>query len=74
MDQDNGSDDSVVRRDKCLCVCQHCKSEALSNINLIIDFVQQEIKWSCTSCGEQNIFRGWNEFRSKPFPKIRTQR
>jgi hypothetical protein len=74
MDKDNDADDVSVRIGKSMCVCMHCKHEAIGNNIIIFDFVQQEIKWSCEKCGEQNVFRGWSEFRSKPFPKIRTQR
>lgn len=74
MDQGNGQNDVVADSARCMCVCAHCKAQSISNIAVIFDFVQQEIKWSCSECGEQNVMRGWTEFRSAPLPRIRTQR
>lgn len=74
MDKDNDTNDVSLTRRNSMCICMHCKHESVGNNVVIFDFVQQEIKWSCSDCGEQNVFRGWSEFRSKPFPKIRTQR
>jgi transposase-like protein len=74
LDKDNGQNGDVVNVAKCMCVCAYCKKESVSDLAIIFDFIQQEIKWSCPDCGEQNVFRGWSEFRSTPFPRIRTQR
>lgn len=74
MDQGDGKNDAVINSVQCMCVCRHCREQSLGKLAVIFDFIQQEIKISCPSCGEQNVMRGWTEFRSTPFPKIRTQR
>lgn len=74
MDQSDGKNDALINGAKCMCVCAHCREQSMVDIAIVIDFLQQEIKWSCNACGEQNVMRGWTEFRSTPFPRIRTQR
>ena len=75
MDKSNEDNDIQLNKNVTMCVCEHCKKEMVGvNNGIIFDFLQKEIKWSCGNCGEQNLFRGWSEFRSHPFPRIRTQR